>query len=905
MYYKYGKLISALLVLCMVISPFTVLNVFASDATVSQPMVSGVYFDGAPILGETVTIHYTVNNPDNSLDDLDTKIKWFKQDKKYFVRNEANTGHDDTNSSNVLQTGGLSFTIPDDQDLVGKYISVRIPVASIKGNSRMRTMGIGPIAASKTQDMVKSSVTIISGSDVGVGGDTGDKLVGKFITPDGEYRCQWYSCDTSSGTYEAIAGETNNYYIPDDKMRGKYIKFGVVPITDGVDGQVMFSDNFVMVGNAAFGAFVSGNKVAKGWYDGCAMNSLTNGISGTGGGAIFTYADAPATLGDNVVVDLGKMVPVEKVIVLANAVDNDYFTLEYSLTGEAGSWQPMIPATIASGTENGIKFKNDSNTEAVLSQTYIARYIRVYFTHTKNMYFREIEVMSKEDKFPVITLEGETELNLLKGQPYEEAGYSAIDNEDGDLTSSVIVSGDVNVNEIGEYIITYTVTDNAFRPHTVSVTRTVNVADGFHKDGDLAYEKDVTVTSGTGGAAVTDGNMYTLWEPQAQQASAVVDLGEEQLISKFEVSETGNNIESFKIYTSVDGEEYDEIIASDDGMGNYVVDITPVKARYIKISINSENTASAINDFCCYFDDLGKVKYAADKLEIDADLDNVTDDLPLPEKGEFDAEIEWSSDDTSTVSDNGAVTRGGTDTDVTLTASVTIGEDTVTKDFEITVLKKKTSSGGGGGGGSYVTAPYTPVAPVQPIVVPDKTTQKIFSDVSKAHWAYEHIDFLATLDLVSGFPDGSFGPDITLTRSQFLKMVLDALALKAEGECDFADVNESDWYFEYVKTGVALGIVNGMEGGIFGADLPVTRQDMAVISAKALQHIKLLPDFETVTTFADNSDISSYAIESVGRMKKAGIMVGDTNGNFRPFDGATRAEASKIVTLLYKLKGGI
>lgn len=56
---------------------------------------------------------------------------------------------------------------------------------------------------------------------------------------------------------------------------------------------------------------------------------------------------------------------------------------------------------------------------------------------------------------------------------WEDSGVSATDNYDGDLTNKVIVTGVVNTNEVGEYIITYKVTDSS--GNVATIKRYVNV----------------------------------------------------------------------------------------------------------------------------------------------------------------------------------------------------------------------------------------------------------------------------------------------------------------------------------------------------------------------------------------------------------------------------------------------
>jgi hypothetical protein len=74
---------------------------------------------------------------------------------------------------------------------------------------------------------------------------------------------------------------------------------------------------------------------------------------------------------------------------------------------------------------------------------------------------------------PTITLLGGTSLNLAAGEPFVDDGATAMDDIDGDITASIVLSGSVNTTVVGTYRITYTVTDRA--SNSAMVQRTVNV----------------------------------------------------------------------------------------------------------------------------------------------------------------------------------------------------------------------------------------------------------------------------------------------------------------------------------------------------------------------------------------------------------------------------------------------
>jgi chitodextrinase len=74
---------------------------------------------------------------------------------------------------------------------------------------------------------------------------------------------------------------------------------------------------------------------------------------------------------------------------------------------------------------------------------------------------------------PVITLIGASSLTLDLGDPYTDQGATASDNVDGDLTSSIVLTGAVNTNVAGTYVLTYSVSDAS--GNAASTTRTVTV----------------------------------------------------------------------------------------------------------------------------------------------------------------------------------------------------------------------------------------------------------------------------------------------------------------------------------------------------------------------------------------------------------------------------------------------
>ena len=74
-----------------------------------------------------------------------------------------------------------------------------------------------------------------------------------------------------------------------------------------------------------------------------------------------------------------------------------------------------------------------------------------------------------------------------------------------------------------------------------------------------------------------------------------------------------------------------------------------------------------------------------------------------------------------------------------------------------------------------------------------------FSDFDKNHWAYNNVVEMQEKGIVSGYNDGTFKPDNSLTREQFVIMLVNALKLKNNNKGNFTDI-DNRWSTEYIKT---------------------------------------------------------------------------------------------------------
>ena len=102
-----------------------------------------------------------------------------------------------------------------------------------------------------------------------------------------------------------------------------------------------------------------------------------------------------------------------------------------------------------------------------------------------------------------------------------------------------------------------------------------------------------------------------------------------------------------------------------------------------------------------------------------------------------------------------------------------------------------------------------------------------FPDVESTASYAQAVQELSALDVISGYDDGTFGPDKLVTRAEITKMIVDALAERSSAEAStestkFADVSADHWAKGYINQGVANGIIVVMCDTEFDPDANVT-----------------------------------------------------------------------------------
>ncbi|NIK78274.1 uncharacterized protein YjdB [Paenibacillus castaneae] len=172
---------------------------------------------------------------------------------------------------------------------------------------------------------------------------------------------------------------------------------------------------------------------------------------------------------------------------------------------------------------------------------------------------------------------------------------------------------------------------------------------------------------------------------------------------------------------------------------------------------------------------------------------------------------------------------------------------------------------------------------------------KTFIDVPASHWAANVIKELAAKQIVSGTSDTTYEPNRNVTRAEFTTLLVRALKLTEKADVSFADVKSSDWYAEAIAIAVKAGITQGKSAVLFDANARITREEMVTMLMRAHAYVNGKQSVHTDMKFADASQISSWAVESVKSAAALQLIQGRGAGKFDPKGITTRAEAAQVI----------
>jgi len=191
---------------------------------------------------------------------------------------------------------------------------------------------------------------------------------------------------------------------------------------------------------------------------------------------------------------------------------------------------------------------------------------------------------------------------------------------------------------------------------------------------------------------------------------------------------------------------------------------------------------------------------------------------------------------------------------------------------------------------------------------PTKTYSQTFTDVNKSYWAFSYISEMVDRGVLSGYPNGYFYPDNTITRAEFAKVMCLAASITVTpvSATSYADVAASEWFAPYVEAGkyYLSGYVSDGNKYYMPNDNAL-REDIAVALVKLKGYDTSLYDESILKAmFTDYQSISSGARKYVSVAVEQGLISGYEDNTFRGQNTITRAEAATLLWRAYQYGSG-
>ncbi len=174
------------------------------------------------------------------------------------------------------------------------------------------------------------------------------------------------------------------------------------------------------------------------------------------------------------------------------------------------------------------------------------------------------------------------------------------------------------------------------------------------------------------------------------------------------------------------------------------------------------------------------------------------------------------------------------------------------------------------------------------------------------HWAEREAELVTSLGIMDTLPGNRFGPDSAITRAEYIRMIGLAMGCPStEVAVPFKDVRKTDWFYADVMKGLDSGVVLGTDGQYLRPNALITREEAAVMLARALVHCgrsEVPSDYVAklmLAPFKDAGGVSGPALRSVALVVYDGIMVGRNSTSLAPRANLTRAEGALTLSRLW------
>ncbi len=123
------------------------------------------------------------------------------------------------------------------------------------------------------------------------------------------------------------------------------------------------------------------------------------------------------------------------------------------------------------------------------------------------------------------------------------------------------------------------------------------------------------------------------------------------------------------------------------------------------------------------------------------------------------------------------------------------------------------------------------------LIVMNAPANAFYTDMDESHWCYQSVKFLTEIGVLVGYPDGTYKPDIPVSRAEFASMVIKSLGQENANitqPIDYADIEPDFWGYNIIQKAVYFDLIPNGKGQNFRPYDPVTRAEAISIAVNAL-----------------------------------------------------------------------
>ncbi len=179
------------------------------------------------------------------------------------------------------------------------------------------------------------------------------------------------------------------------------------------------------------------------------------------------------------------------------------------------------------------------------------------------------------------------------------------------------------------------------------------------------------------------------------------------------------------------------------------------------------------------------------------------------------------------------------------------------------------------------------------MAVPAFAADKTFPDVTGRDWCYTQVMQAAETGLMNGYADGRFGKNDPITRGQMVQILYSYYGQDVGADSGFSDVPASAWYAKAVTWASKKGVVSGYSNGTFGPDNQLTREQMVTILYNVAG--KPATNYSIMDNYKDREQVASYAVNGFAWALWKNMVSGTSARTLSPRSTATRAQVAVIL----------